>query len=65
MIPPRLHEVSPNIVIMLIDDAGPGLPTTFGGEVRTPTMDRICAEGISLQPIPHHRDVFAHPRVPC
>ena len=44
---PRLHEDSPNIVIVLIDDAGPGLPTTFGGEVRTPTMDRICAEGVS------------------
>ena len=32
--PPRLHEDSPNIVVVLIDDAGPGLPTTFGGEVR-------------------------------
>ncbi len=45
--PPRLQEDSPNIVIVLIDDAGPGLPTTFGGEVRTATMDRICAEGVS------------------
>ena len=45
--PPRLHDDSPNIVIVLIDDAGPGLPTTFGGEVRTATMDRICAEGVS------------------
>ncbi len=45
--PPRLHENSPNIVIVLIDDAGPGLPTTFGGEVSTETMDRICAEGVS------------------
>ena len=45
--PPRLHGDSPNIVIVLIDDAGPGLPTTFGGEVRTATMDRICAEGIT------------------
>lgn len=35
--PPRLHGDSPNIVIVLIDDAGPGLPTTFGGEVRTAT----------------------------
>jgi len=47
VIPPRLHNDSPNIVIVLIDDAGPGLPTTFGGEVRTDTMDRICAEGVS------------------
>ena len=47
VIPSRLHEDSPNIVIVLIDDAGPGLPTTFGGEVRTETMDRICAEGVT------------------
>jgi len=45
--PPRLHGDAPNIVIVLIDDAGPGLPTTFGGEVTTATMDRICAEGVS------------------
>ncbi|RWA19144.1 arylsulfatase [Mycolicibacterium brumae DSM 44177] len=46
-IPARLHEDSPNIVIVLIDDAGPGLPSTFGGEVTTTTMDRICAEGVT------------------
>ena len=32
---------------MLIDDAGPGLPSTFGGEVHTPTMDRVVKEGIA------------------
>ena len=31
----RLPEDAPNILIVLIDDAGPGLPTTFGGEVAT------------------------------
>ena len=30
-----------DILIVLIDDAGPGLPTTFGGEVTTRTMERI------------------------
>ncbi|OBA85674.1 arylsulfatase [Mycobacteriaceae bacterium 1482268.1] len=45
--PRRLHDDSPNIVIVLIDDAGPGLPTSFGGEVQTATMDRICAEGVT------------------
>ena len=38
---------SPNILIVLIDDAGPGLPSTFGGEVHTPTMDRVVKEGIA------------------
>src|SRR5690242_6604895 len=47
VVPRRLPEDAPNIVIVLIDDAGPGLPSTFGGEVRTPTMDRVCAEGVS------------------
>jgi arylsulfatase A-like enzyme len=47
VVPRRLPEDAPNIVIVLIDDAGPGLPTTFGGEVRTDTMDRICADGVS------------------
>ena len=46
-VPKRLHDDTPNIVIVLIDDAGPGLPSTFGGEVTTSTLDRLCAEGVS------------------
>jgi arylsulfatase A-like enzyme len=45
--PKHLPDDAPNILIVLIDDAGPGLPTTFGGEVHTPTMDRIVQQGIS------------------
>lgn len=43
----RLPDDAPNILIVLIDDAGPALPTTFGGEVHTPTLDRIVKEGIA------------------
>lgn len=43
----RLPDDAPNILVVLIDDAGPGLPTTFGGEVTTRTMDRIVGEGIA------------------
>ena len=43
----RLSTDAPNILIVLIDDAGPALPATFGGEVQTPTMDRIVQEGIA------------------
>ena len=32
----------------MIDDAGPGLPDTFGGEVRTDTLSRIHREGIGF-----------------
>jgi len=45
--PRRLPANSPNILIVLIDDAGPGLPSTFGGEVQTRTLDRIVGEGIT------------------
>lgn len=45
--PRRLPEDAPNILIVLIDDAGPGLPSTFGGEVHTPTLDRITQGGIA------------------
>ena len=34
-------------LIVLIDDVGPALPSTFGGEINTPTMDRIAKEGIA------------------
>ncbi|MCC6888625.1 MAG: arylsulfatase [Hyphomicrobiales bacterium] len=43
----RLPADSPNILIVLIDDAGPALPTTFGGEINTPTLDRIHKGGVS------------------
>src|ERR1700691_3995554 len=46
--PRRLPADAPNILIVLIDDAAPGLPATFGGEVQTPTMDRMVNEGISF-----------------
>ena len=39
---------------------GPALPSTFGGEVNTPTLDRIIKERHLLQPLPHHRHVLAH-----
>lgn len=43
----RLSSDAPNIIVVLIDDAGPALPTTFGGEINTPTLDRIAKAGIS------------------
>ena len=46
-VPKRLPDDAPNIVIVLIDDAGPALPSALGGEVSTPTLERICAEGVS------------------
>jgi arylsulfatase A-like enzyme len=37
---------APNIVLILIDDAGFGQFSTFGGGVPSPTMDKLAAEGL-------------------
>jgi len=44
---PYLAEDVPNILIVLIDDAGPGLPSPFGGEVSTPALERVVSQGVA------------------
>jgi arylsulfatase A-like enzyme len=43
----HLPKDAPNIIIVLIDDVGPGQTDTYGGEIHTPTLSRIANEGIS------------------
>jgi arylsulfatase len=45
--PKRLPEGAPNILVMLMDDLGPGTPSTYGGEINTPNLGRIANAGIS------------------
>ena len=45
--PERLKPGAPNVLIVLIDDVGFGVPDTFGGEVHTPTLTRLRDAGIS------------------
>jgi arylsulfatase len=45
--PNHLPADAPNIVIVLLDDVGFGLPDTFGGEVHTPTLTRLANEGVA------------------
>ncbi|VAX24021.1 Arylsulfatase, partial [hydrothermal vent metagenome] len=37
---------APNVVIVLIDDLGFGATTTFGGPIKTPTMDKLANNGL-------------------
>jgi len=37
---------APNVVIILIDDLGFGAPSTFGGPIATPTLDRLAQNGL-------------------
>jgi arylsulfatase len=43
----KAPEQAPNVVIVLIDDIGFGGPSTFGGPIQTPTLDRLAAAGLS------------------
>lgn len=47
-LPPQQHlnDDAPNVLIVLIDDAGPALPAPLGGKIHTPTLERIRANGI-------------------
>ncbi|MGD9652032.1 MAG: arylsulfatase [Candidatus Dadabacteria bacterium] len=39
-------EGAPNVLLIITDDAGFGVPSTFGGVIPTPTMDRVANEGL-------------------
>jgi arylsulfatase len=48
--PPRFEvkapKGAPNVVIVLIDDMGFGVPSSFGGPVAMPTLDKLAAGGL-------------------
>jgi arylsulfatase A-like enzyme len=46
--PPRVvpPKGAPNVLLIMTDDQGFGAPSTFGGVIPTPTMDRIAAQGL-------------------
>ena len=43
VVPPK---GAPNILLIMTDDVGFGAPSTFGGVIPTPTLDRIAANGL-------------------
>ncbi|HYO43847.1 MAG TPA: arylsulfatase [Candidatus Limnocylindrales bacterium] len=40
-------EGAPNVLIVLVDDAGFGGPDTFGGDIRTPSLTRVQQMGLT------------------
>src|SRR6266446_4266112 len=46
--PPRIvpPKGAPNILLILTDDEGFGAPSTFGGVIETPALDRIAKSGL-------------------
>jgi len=43
IVPPK---DAPNVLLIITDDAGFGVPTTFGGVIPTPTLDRVANNGL-------------------
>ena len=43
VVPPK---GAPNVLLIITDDSGFGVPSTFGGVIPTPAMDRIANEGL-------------------
>ena len=43
VVPPK---GAPNVLLIITDDAGFGVPSTFGGVIPTPAMDRIASQGL-------------------
>src|ERR1700741_2265184 len=43
IVPPK---GAPNVLLIMTDDAGYGVPSTFGGVIPTPALDRIAKMGL-------------------
>src|SRR5215510_2669287 len=43
VVPPK---GAPNVLLIMTDDTGFGVSSTFGGVVPTPTLDRVAANGL-------------------
>jgi arylsulfatase len=43
---PEPPEGAPNVLLVLIDDAGFGNPSTFGGPIQTPNYTRLAEGGL-------------------
>jgi arylsulfatase len=43
VVPPK---GAPNVLLIITDDSGYGVPSTFGGVIPTPTLDRIAHDGL-------------------
>ena len=59
VVPPK---GAPNVLLIITDDSGFGVPSTFGGVIPTPTMDRIAQGRTALQSRVLDRAVLADAR---
>ena len=62
--PPRVvpPKGAPNVLLIMTDDQGYGVPGTFGGVIPTPALDRIAKAGLALYRVSLDRAMFADAR---
>jgi hypothetical protein len=58
----RAPDGAPNVVIVLIDDMGFGIPSAFGGCVDMPTTDRLAKGGLRYNQMHTTALLLADPR---
>ena len=56
----RPPKGAPNVLLILIDDAGFGSASAFGGPCQTPNAE-AGGERSEVQSLPHHRSLLADP----
>ena len=59
VVPPK---GAPNVLLIMTDDAGYGVPSTFGGVIPTPALDRIAQARAALHQLPFDGAVLADAR---
>ena len=58
IVPPK---GAPNVLLIMTDDSGYGVPSTFGGVIPTPALDRIAKTGLRYTQHAFHSPLFADP----
>jgi len=62
---PAASSSRPNILFILTDDQNPDTLGCFGGKVLTPTLDRLCAEGVKFTRAYNSSSVCTPSRYTC
>ena len=61
--PPRAREGAPNVLVLLLDDVGFAQLGCFGSDIRTPTFDRLAANGLRYRDF--HTTAICSPTRAC
>jgi len=66
--PPRFEvkapEGAPNVIVVLVDDMGFGMPSAFGGPVQMPSAEKLAAQGLRTTSFTPPQSVH-QPAPPC